>query len=101
MEFAEHARHTGRRRSAWELQGIRTGSWDGDNRDARGLYSADVRAQENFWRQSALKKAVTPGQEIVARTQYLGNLKRQPLLWAQRPVTGDPGDTIVEYRQQW
>ncbi len=76
---------------AWELQSIRA-----------GIASVTAATQESFIPQMlglekigavSFEKGCYPGQEIVARTQYLGNLKRQ-LYYGRSDQLLDPGDAI-------
>jgi folate-binding protein YgfZ len=76
---------------AWELQSIRA-----------GVATVTAATQESFVPQMlgqekigavSFEKGCYPGQEIVARTQYLGNLKRQ-LYYGRSDKLLDPGDAI-------
>jgi len=76
---------------AWELQSIRA-----------GVATVTAATQESFVPQMlglekigavSFEKGCYPGQEIVARTQYLGNLKRQ-LYYGRCDKLLDPGDAI-------
>lgn len=78
--------------AAWELQGIRT-----------GIGMVTTATQEAFIPQMfglelfggvSFEKGCYPGQEIVARTQYLGNLKRS-LYYGRSDRALAPGDSIV------
>jgi folate-binding protein YgfZ len=78
--------------AVWELQGIRT-----------GIGVVTTATQEAFIPQMfgleifggvSFEKGCYPGQEIVARTQYLGNLKRS-LYYGRSDRLLAPGDTIV------
>jgi len=76
----------------WELQSIRT-----------GVATVTAATQEAFVPQMlgqekigavSFEKGCYPGQEIVARTQYLGNLKRQ-LYYGRSDKLLTPGDAIL------
>ncbi len=86
----QHARPAGA--PAWELQGIRT-----------GIATVRAATQEAFIPQMlgldmfggiSFEKGCYPGQEIVARTKYLGTLKRQ-LYYGRSDQSLVPGDAIL------
>jgi len=89
--LSEHATAAGV--AAWQLQGIRA-----------GIATITAATQEMFIPQMlglehigavSFEKGCYPGQEIVARTQYLGNLKRQ-LYSGRSNQSLVPGDTILD-----
>jgi folate-binding protein YgfZ len=87
--FSKHAVAAGVQ--VWQLQGIRA-----------GIATVTAATQESFIPQMlgldkfgavSFEKGCYPGQEIVARTQYLGNLKRQ-LYYGRGDSLLAPGDVI-------
>ena len=77
---------------AWELQSIRTGIAT-VTANSQEAYIPQMLGLENIGAVS-FEKGCYPGQEIVARTQYLGNLKRQ-LYYGHSDQALKSGDQIL------
>ena len=77
---------------AWDLQGIRAGIAT-VTAATQEAFIPQMFGLENFGGVS-FEKGCYPGQEIVARTQYLGNLKRR-LYFGHSDQSLAPGDAIL------